>query len=103
MVWWLGTYGKTGVTEVSINRNYLGFIISICSFLLILSSCGNEPNENSAYVELQSLQKQQQEAHLTGNAELLVSMFADDFMNIDSGMINSPTKEQAITRFSVVF
>lgn len=102
MVWWLGTYGKIGVNEVSFNRNYLGFISSVC-FVLILSSCGNEYNENSAYAELQSLQKQQQEAHLTGNAALLVSVFAEDFMNIDSGMINTPTKKQASARFQSYF
>lgn len=88
---------------MSINQNYLSFILSICSFMLILSACGKELNKNSAYIELQSLQKQQQEAHLTGNAELLVSIFAEDFMNIDSGMINTPTKEQATVRFQSYF
>lgn len=53
--------------------------------------------------ELQRLQQQQRKAHLEKRAELLTEMFADDFMNIDSGTIATPTKEQARERFQTYF
>jgi len=53
--------------------------------------------------QLLRLQQQQKTAHLEKRAELLTEMFADDFINIDSGTITTPTQDEAKERFQTYF
>jgi hypothetical protein len=56
------------------------------------------PGKVAAINELMQLQKQARVAHLTRNANLLVSTFADDFTSISGGKISQPTRESSLRR-----
>jgi len=53
--------------------------------------------------ELLRLHEVEKTAHLGKNAELLVSLFADDFASMDGGEIRSPTPGEHLERFSRYF
>jgi len=56
------------------------------------------PTKVRAMNELMRLQQQARVAHLTRDAKLLVSTFADDFTSISGGKISQPTREASLTR-----
>jgi len=56
--------------------------------------------KNTAMTELLHLHEQQRVAHVGKNAELLVSMFADDFVNVSDGKISRPSREESLRRFT---
>jgi hypothetical protein len=53
--------------------------------------------------ELLQLHEQQRTAHFNRDAKLLVSKFADDFINVSAGKITRPTREQSLDRFQAYF
>jgi len=53
--------------------------------------------------ELLDFQKRQREAHLNGDAELMVSMFADDFISIKDGEVTRPSREMSLERLARYF
>jgi hypothetical protein len=56
-----------------------------------------------ALKELLQLHEQARVAHFGKDAKLLVSGFADDFINIRSGKISRPTREESMARFQAYF
>jgi hypothetical protein len=54
------------------------------------------PPKVLAIRELLKLHQEARAAHFNRDAKLLVSSFADDFTNVDSGKISMPTKEKSI-------
>lgn len=77
------------------------FICLILPFLL--TGCDIKTDISNDYKQLVQLQRQQREAHINKNADLLVSMFSKDFISIDSGSINRPTREESRNRFQAYF
>jgi len=61
------------------------------------------PPSISAVKELLQLQQQERAAHFGKNAKLLVSVFADDFINIGAGKITRPTLEESRNRLQAYF
>lgn len=61
------------------------------------------PPSIAAMKELMQLQQQARAAHFGKDAKLLVSMFADDFINIGAGKISRPTREESQNRFQAYF
>lgn len=57
------------------------------------------PPKVAAVTELMQLHEQARVAHLSKNAGLLVSTFAEGFINIADGKITKPTKEESLRRF----
>ncbi|HMV47224.1 MAG TPA: nuclear transport factor 2 family protein [Blastocatellia bacterium] len=57
------------------------------------------PKKIAAVAELLHLHEQQRVAHVERNAELLVSMFAEDLLSLSDGKINQPSREQSLRRF----
>jgi len=49
------------------------------------------------------LHRQQRTAHIQGDAELLVSTIADEYIEVSNGMIKSPSREDLIDRFQGYF
>ncbi|MGH7456093.1 MAG: hypothetical protein ACRENG_32365, partial [bacterium] len=61
------------------------------------------PPSIAAVKELLQLQQQGRNAHFGKDARLLVSTFADDFINVAAGKINRPTREESIKRLQAYF
>lgn len=61
------------------------------------------PPSIGAVKELLQLQQQGRTAHFGKDARLLVSVFADDFINIGSGKITRPTNEESQNRLQAYF
>jgi ketosteroid isomerase-like protein len=61
------------------------------------------PQSIQAVSELLQLHEQQRTAHFNRDAKLLVSKFADDFINISAGKITRPAREQSLNRFQAYF
>ncbi|MGH7600597.1 MAG: YybH family protein [bacterium] len=61
------------------------------------------PPSIAAVKELLQLQQQGRNAHFGKDAKLLVSVFADDFINIGAGKITRPTRDQSINRLQAYF
>jgi len=61
------------------------------------------PSNIAAVKELLQLQQQERNAHISKDARLLVSVFADDFINIGAGKITRPTREESINRLQAYF
>jgi hypothetical protein len=57
------------------------------------------PPSIAAVQEMLQLHEQQRAAHLGKDANLLVSIFADDFVNVSAGKINRPTRDESLKRF----
>jgi len=45
----------------------------------------------------------EREAHLSRNVDLLMSLFGDDFVQVDGGQVTRPTLEEQRKRFSAYF
>jgi ketosteroid isomerase-like protein len=71
--------------------------------LLVFCACTAQSNRSKDLKQLQQLHEQQKKAHLEKRVALLTEMFAPDFINIDSGNIDRPTKEQSRKRFQSYF
>lgn len=61
------------------------------------------PSKVAAIKELLELHNLQRNAHFNRDAKLLVSIQADNFIEISSGKINNPKKEDLIKRFQSYF
>jgi hypothetical protein len=61
------------------------------------------PNATAARSEVASRHALEREAHMERNVELLLSLFADDFIMVDGGTLKRPTLEEQRTRFSAYF
>jgi len=61
------------------------------------------PPSIAAVKELLQLQQQGRAAHFGKDAKLLVSVFADDFINIGAGKITRPTREESRNRLQAYF
>ena len=61
------------------------------------------PPSIAAMKELMQLQQQGRAAHLGKDAKLLVSAFADNFINISAGKISRPTREESQNRMQAYF
>lgn len=57
------------------------------------------PKKIAAMNELLQLHEQQRVAHLSKNAELLVSLLAENFINVADGKITKPSREESLRRF----
>lgn len=57
----------------------------------------------TATSELLNILKQERAAHFNRDAKLLVSMMADDYLEISAGRINQPTTENILKRFQSYF
>ncbi len=61
------------------------------------------PPSIAAVKELMLLQQQERMAHFDKDAKLLVSTFAENFINVSAGKINRPTREESISRLQAYF
>jgi ketosteroid isomerase-like protein len=57
----------------------------------------------SAFDELRRLHAREREAHLNRDVELMVSLFADDFVSVQDGVVSRPTREASRERFERYF
>lgn len=60
----------------------------------------SEPDELTT---LRRLLDQERAAHLGRDASLLVSLFADDFVNIGAGRVTRPTRTESLASFQAYF
>lgn len=75
-----------------------------CATLLPALAGGCAPTDPEAdRADLLRLQDAQRRAHLEGDADLLVSMFAEDFTEIARGEVTRPTREESRARFQAYF
>ena len=76
----------------------------LCLLLpFLLTGCDIKSYNSNDYKQLLQLQRQQREAHINKNPEMLVSMFSEDFISVDSGSINRPTGKESRNRFQAYF
>lgn len=61
------------------------------------------PPSVAAVKELKDLLQQERAAHFGKDADLLVSVFADDFINVDAGKIARPTREESRSGMQAYF
>ncbi len=61
------------------------------------------PPRIAAVKELKQLLQQERAAHFGKDAKLLVSVFADDFINVDAGKITRPSREESMSGFQAYF
>lgn len=61
------------------------------------------PPSIAAVKELLQIQQRERVAHFGKDAGLLVSVFADDFINIDAGKISRPAREESRKRLQAYF
>lgn len=61
------------------------------------------PKKVMATSELLSVLNQERAAHFNRDAKLLVSIMADDYMEISAGRINQPAREDILKRFQSYF
>jgi ketosteroid isomerase-like protein len=59
--------------------------------------------QRQAVGELLLLQREQREAHLTGDADRLVDLFADDFVTVQDGSMTRPSRAKSRQRFQRYF
>jgi hypothetical protein len=64
---------------------------------------GAKSIQEQAVDELLRLQAQQRAAHLGADADLMVALFADDFLSVADGQVTRPTREQSRRRFQSYF
>jgi hypothetical protein len=68
----------------------------------MFGACGS-PDTDAARAEILELQATERAAHMNGDAELLVSLFADDFVSVQDGRITHPTRAESLERFRSYF
>jgi Domain of unknown function (DUF4440) len=61
------------------------------------------PPSIAAVKDLQQLLQQERAAHFGKDAKLLVSVFADDFINVDAGKVIRPTREESRSGMQAYF
>lgn len=72
--------------------------ICLLAFLVAGSGCSADlAAEREALLELH---ERARVAHLEGDPELLISMFADDIVMVNDGRVQRPTREESLQRFS---
>lgn len=73
-----------------------------CVILLVLTGCqAADPGADRA--ALLHLHEVQREAHVSRQAQLLTSMFADTFYSIARGRVTAPTRVESEARFAAYF
>jgi hypothetical protein len=77
-------------------------IIPVC---LLLVSCDNQslPDLEKEKKEILQLEAKQREYHFTKNAKAFVALFSDEFLSINRGKIDQPTREKSYDRFDTYF
>lgn len=79
-------------------------LVTVLLGLLTSASISCTPEgRDSDRERLLALQDLQRRAHLEGDATLLVSIFADDFTNIQGGEVSRPSREESRARFQAYF
>lgn len=66
-------------------------------------SCASGPAHRDARTELLEIQALQRRAHLEKDADLLTSVFADDFISVSDGVISRPDRQESRARFQSYF
>lgn len=79
-------------------RNIFG-----CFLIIVGQSCHTPTNLQAERGKILLLQEQQRRAHLEKNVDLLLSDRSRDFIEINRGIINTPTRVESITRFKTYF
>ena len=70
---------------------------------VLLASCASQPADSTEEAELLEIQALQRRAHLEKDADLLTSVFADDFISVSGGVISRPDREESRGRFQAYF
>lgn len=70
---------------------------------VIICSCRGKPNLEKARQELLALHQEQQTAHLTENARMLIDQSADNAISINRGKISRLARVSSIRRFEKYF
>lgn len=70
---------------------------------ILFLACNSQPNLEAEKQALQSILQTEQNAHLSKNPQMLVDLFADDFITVSQGVINQPTREESLARFAQYF
>lgn len=81
--------------------NYLQASIYAMSALLVFACTASNTDEDLK--TLHAYQKQEEVAHLTNNANLLVEMFTDTLMQVGKGKVRYIPKDQVRERFTRYF
>lgn len=73
--------------------------------LMVFASACTQPSINldNEMAALLRLQEQERKAHLEYNADLLISLFADDFTSIANGKMTQPSRAEMRKRFEAYF
>lgn len=73
------------------------------TILVILPSCAPRARHAESEAELLQLQSLQRQAHLEKDAELLTSIFAEDFLSVQNGEISRPSRDESRAMFQAYF
>lgn len=76
------------------------FIMLSCA---IICSCKSKPDLEKARQELLALHQEQQTAHLTENAQMLMEQSADNAISVNRGKISRAPRDSSIRRFEKYF
>ncbi|MEO5938243.1 MAG: nuclear transport factor 2 family protein [Sphingomonas sp.] len=71
--------------------------------LLLTNAASAADQERAVPADLAAKLSIGRTAHLSGNAELLVSAFADDFTSVDKGRVANPSRNDSLARFRAYF
>ena len=72
--------------------------LSACAALLVPGAISATPRDDVA-----ARHALEREAHLDRNVDLLLSLFADDFVIVDGGDVQRPTREEQRVRYAAYF
>jgi hypothetical protein len=75
---------------------------SVACMLLAISACGQSDRQKDNKI-LAAYQKQEQAAHLTNNAPLLLEMMSDTVTQVKGGAVKKFVKSQLLERFTQYF
>lgn len=77
-------------------------VISTLAFILFMS-CSAKTNLAKEETAIRNLLQQERKAHFDRNVELFISEFADSMINVNKGMVRTPTKEEHKVRIGKYF
>lgn len=80
----------------------LSILGSLACMVFVLSACSQTSRQQDREI-LAAYQKQEQTAHLTNNAELLLEMMSDTVTQVKGGAVKKFVKAQMLERFTQYF
>ena len=71
--------------------------------MMVIQSCTNSPDLESEKAAIMVLHNEQRKAHMEKDVSLLTKKGSSDFIEVNRGLIKSPSQQESIQRFQSYF